>query len=178
MKQFILMLAVIFSVSAVAASQTKTTSKDINQPTAKPANDQATQLDDLVRGEISALKAYDQLLTDTKDEKQKQKLMMIRKDHEKALSKLSKYVAGKPDLLEDTQDAGAWGAFAKTWVKGGQLLGNKNALNALKQGEEHGIKEYKEALEDDSINADLKKMIKTEMLPSQEKHIEALKSFM
>lgn len=174
MKSFILMTLLAFSFNSFAAPATK----NINQPTAKPSNEEATQLDDLVRGEISALKAYDQLLTDTKDEKQKAKLQMIRKDHEKALSKLSKYVAGKKDILEDTEDAGAWGGFAKTWVKGGQLMGNKTALNALKQGEEHGIKEYKEALEDDSISPELKQMIKTEMLPSQEKHIDALKSFM
>jgi uncharacterized protein (TIGR02284 family) len=140
-------------------------------------NKEPTQLDDLVRGELAALKAYDQVLKETKDEQVKSRLQTIRNDHEKAVSHLSKYVAGKKELLEDTESAGPWGSFAKTWTKGASLFGNDAALAALRQGEEHGIREYKEALEDDSISHELKQAIKTEMLPKQEKHIETLKTF-
>ena len=56
-------------------------------------------------------------------------------------------------------------------------MGNDTALTALRQGEEHGIREYKEALEDESISKELKQAIKTDMLPKQEKHIETLKTF-
>lgn len=143
----------------------------------KNTTDEPTQLDDLVRGELAALKAYDQVLSDTKDEKTKSQLQAIRNDHEKAVSHLSKYVAGKKELLEDTEDAGPWGSFAKTWTKGASLMGNDAALTALRQGEEHGIREYKEALEDESISKELKQAIKTDMLPKQEKHIQTLKTF-
>lgn len=173
MKFLMLIFALFVSLSAFTANTNKQ-----NTVTAKPANNESTQLDDLVRGENAAMKAYDQLLTDTKDEKMKTKLQAIRKDHEAAISKLSKYVAGKKDLLQDTEDAGAWGTFAKTWTKGGQLMGNKTALKALQQGEEHGINEYEEALKDESLSADLKKTIKAELIPAQKKHLETLKSFM
>lgn len=178
MKFLMFTFALFVSLSAYTANTKKATEDNMKPVTAKPTNNEATQLDDLVRGEQAALKAYDQLLTDTKDEKMKSKLEMIRKDHEAAVSKLSKYVAGKKDILEDTQDAGVWGTFAKTWTKGGQLMGNKQALKALQQGEEHGINEYKEALEDDTLSAELKKTIKTDLLPAQQKHIETLKTFM
>jgi rubrerythrin len=180
MKFVILILALFVSLSALKAANNKMNraATDINTPTAKPANESATQLDDLLRGEQAAMKAYDQVLTDTKDQKVKMKLIAIRKDHETAMSKLSKYVAGKKDLLEDTEDSGAWGTFAKTWTKGGSIVGNTGALRALSQGEEHGIKEYKEALKDDSLSAELKQLIKTQMLPMQQKHIETLKTFM
>lgn len=178
MKFLMFVFALFVSLSAFTANTNKASKDNMKPVTAKPANDEATQLDDLVRGEQAALKAYDQLLTDTKNEKMKSQLQMIRKDHENAISKLSKYVAGKKDLLEDTENAGAWGTFAKTWTKGGELMGNKTALKALQQGEEHGINEYKEALKDDTLSAELKKTIQSELLPSQQKHIEALKSFM
>lgn len=181
MKYAFLLFAMIVSFSAMTANMNKNTMSaqpNQNKMTAKPSNDEATQVDDLVRGELAAMKAYDQLISDTKDEKQKAKLQMIRKDHEKAVSKLSKYVAGKPELLEDTEKAGPWGTFAKTWVKGGKLMGNDGALKALQQGEEHGIREYEEALEDDSVNMELRNTIKAELLPNQKKHIETLKSFM
>lgn len=162
-----LLLASSLSLAATSASKNSTA-----MPKEEP-----TQLDDLVRGELAALKAYDQVLKDTKDEKTKTRLQAIRNDHEKAVSQLSKYVAGKKELLEDTESAGPWGSFAKTWTKGASLMGNDAALTALRQGEEHGIREYKEALEDESISKELKQAIKTDMLPKQEKHIETLKTF-
>jgi rubrerythrin len=173
MKYLFLMFTLLVSISAFTANS----SKNINTPTAKPANNEATQIDDLIRGELAAMKAYDQVLTDTKDKKVMEKLQMIRKDHEMAVTKLSKYVAGKKDLLEDTTDAGAWGTFAKTWTKGASIMGNATAIKALSQGEQHGIDEYKEALEDKTLSPELKQAIKTEMLPTQEKHIETLKTF-
>lgn len=176
MKYAFFVFTLLVSLSAYTANTAKTTATET--PTAKPANNEVTQLDDLVRGELAAIKAYDQALADTKDESQKNRLMMIRKDHEKAAAVLSKYVAGKKDLLEDTQSAGPWGTFAKTWVKGRGLAGNEGAMKALRDGEEHGINEYEEALEDDSISKDLKEKIRAELLPNQKKHIETLKTFM
>lgn len=141
---------------------------------AKTAKTEPTQLDDLIRGELAALKAYDQALKDVKEPKQREKLQAIRKDHEKAVSKLSKFVASKPELLEDTKEAGPWGEFAKAWTKTRSFVGNDGALKALKDGEEHGIEEYKEALDDDSVPKELKQAIKNDMLPNQKKHMETL----
>jgi hypothetical protein len=137
-----------------------------------------TQLDDLVRGELAAIKAYDAALADLKAGPEKTRLQAIRKDHDRAAAILSKYVRGNKELLEDTQSAGPWGTFATTWTKGAGLMGNRTAMKALRQGEEHGIDEYKEALEDSTITADLKKTIKAELLPNQKKHIEILETFM
>lgn len=178
MKYLMLCFMLLVSISAFTANQNKTTQSNMNTPTAKPANDEATQLDDLMRGEMAALKAYDQALKDVKDKNQRAKLEAIRKDHEKAISVMSKYVAGKPDLIEDTSKAGPWGTFAEAWTKTRSLTGNEGALKALRQGEEHGINEYQEALEDDSINKELRNKIRAELLPNQKKHIETLKTIL
>lgn len=137
-----------------------------------------TQLDDLVRGELSAVKAYDAALADLKPGAERTQLESIRKGHDRAVTKLTKYVAGRKDLLADTESAGAWGTFAKSWVKGAGLMGNTTALKALKQGEEHGIAEYEEALKDETISASLKKEITAELLPAQKAHINSLQKFM
>lgn len=164
--KFFVLLSLVFSMGAFAVE------------TAKPKNNEMTQMDDLIRGELAAVKTYDTVLKDMKAGAEKTRLQAIREGHQSNVTRLSKFVAGKPDLLEDTESAGAWGTFATTWTKGAKLMGNDAALKALQQGEEHGIREYKEALEDDSISKDLKAQIKSDMLPRQEKHIETLKSFM
>ena len=167
--KFLAVLSLALGLNAFAADAVKT---------AKPTNNEATQMDDLIRGEMAAVKAYDTALEGMKAGTEKTRLQSIRADHQSAVDRLSKYVAGKKDLLEDTEGPGVWGGFATAWTKGGKLMGNDGALKALQTGEEHGIREYKEALEDDSIDSNLKAQIKNEMLPKQEKHIETLKSFM
>lgn len=137
-----------------------------------------THMDDLIRGELSAMKAYDQALSDLKDDREKTMLLSIRRDHDKASAILSKYIQGKKEILEDTEAAGPWGTFAKSWVKGAGLMSNKSALKALTQGEEHGIEEYKEALLDPKVSSELKKTIRAQLIPNQQKHIESLKRFM
>ena len=159
MKFVLLIVMMTMSLGAFSANSAKT---------------EPTQLDDLIRGELAALQAYDQALKDVKEPKQREKLQAIRNNHEKAVSKLSKYVASKPELLEDTKDAGPWGTFAKAWTKTRSFTGNEGALKALIDGEEHGIEEYQEALDDDSVPKELKQAIKSDMLPQQKKHKESL----
>lgn len=173
MRYAFIVIIMIFSMGAFSASTQDKNTTATNPPTAKPV-EEPTQLDDLIRGELAALKAYDQALKDVKEPKQREKLQAIRDDHEKAVSRLSKYVAAKPELLEDTKEAGPWGKFAKVWTKTRSFTGNEGALKALKDGEEHGIEEYQEALEDDSIPKELKQAIKNDMLPQQKQHMKTL----
>lgn len=161
----------LVSISAYTAGEKKAA-------TTMPRNDQSSQLDDLMRGEMAAVKAYDTAIKDTKNAKEKSTLESLRKDHQKAVDTMSKYAAGKPDIVEDVKDAGAWGTFASAWTKTRSVTGNEGALKALQQGEEHGIDEYNEALEDENLPKALKDQIRAELLPNQKKHIETLKTFM
>ena len=49
-------------------------------------------------------------------------------------------------------------------------------MAALQQGEEHGVSEYEEALEDKSIDAEIKEVIRDELLPPLREHIATLQS--
>lgn len=135
-----------------------------------------TQLDDLIRGEMAAVRSYNTALEKAKGTKMEEKLMAIKQDHVDAVATLKKFAGA--EVKEDTQDSGVWGGFTKAFTGAAGLMGNKTALQALNTGEKHGINEYEEALEDDSIKSELKTVIKSKLLPNQKKHIEDLKSFM
>lgn len=171
MKAFLMTLVLALSANAFSADN-----KATNKMNSATKNMEPTQLDDLIRGEMTAVKTYDTALEKVKDEKEAAKLKKIREDHVNAVSKLKTFA--NKDVKEDTTSAGPWGAFATAYTSGAKLFGNEAALKALQQGEEHGINEYKEALEDDKIKPELKQMIKTQFLPKQEEHIKTLKTFM
>jgi rubrerythrin len=167
-------MKVLFSSLLVALSLTafaeSTMGKKMNSMTG------ATQMDDLIRGEMAAVKSYNEVLEDIKDPKEKEALTKIKSDHEVAVSKLKSFAT--KDVLEDTKSAGAWGAFASVWTGGAKIMGNDAAIKALTQGEEHGIKEYKKALDDATIKPELKQMIRTQFLPKQEEHLKTIKTLM
>jgi len=135
-----------------------------------------TQMDDLIRGEMAAVQSYDKILTTVKDAGELRTLKAMREDHVKAVARLKAFA--DKDVLEDTATVGPWGTFAKAWVGGAKIFSDKTALSALKQGEEHGVTEYKEALEDENVRADVKKVIRSELLPKQEAHIKTLNKYL
>lgn len=167
MKAFLMTLVLALSANAFSAN---------NKMISATKNMEPSQLDDLIRGEMAAVKTYDTALEKVKDEKEMAKLKTIREDHVNAVAKLKTFA--NKDVAEDTKTSGAWGAFASAYTGGAKLFGNDAALKALTQGEEHGINEYKEALDDDMIKPELKQMIKTQFLPKQQEHIKTLKTFM
>jgi rubrerythrin len=158
MKNLLITAALALSASAFAADKPMT-----------------TQLDDLIRGEMSAVRVYNQVLEKVKDPAEVKKLTAIRTDHMNAVASLKRYATA--DVKEDTKTVGPWGTFTEAWTGAAKLMGNETALKALRTGEEHGITEYKEALDDSAISADLKNMIKSKFLPQTESHIKTLNAF-
>lgn len=73
-------------------------------------------------------------------------------------------------------DSGAWGIFAVTVQGAADLLGANSALSSLKQGEEMGRNDYKDALLDEHVMPDCKKLISEELLPPVLNHIVALET--
>lgn len=135
-----------------------------------------TQMDDLIRGEMSAVQSYDKIINSVKDKGELRTLRSMREDHAKAVSRLKSHAS--KDVLEDTETVGPWGTFAKSWVGGAKIFGDKTAMAALKQGEEHGIEEYKEALEDDNVPAEVKRIIRKDLLPKQEAHVKTINRYL
>lgn len=172
----VLVFTLAFAVTGASFAATAT-NKASNANLVKTESNEArpTQLDDLIRGEMAAVRSYNTVLEKVKDPQEKERLTSMKKDHEKAVAELKKHA--NKDVKEDTTEAGVWGSFASAYAGGAKLFGNKTAMRALKQGEEHGVREYEEALEDGSINADLKNKIRAEFLPKQKEHIKTIERY-
>lgn len=126
----------------------------------------------LLRGEISAIETYTQAIDKFRAE-DVTPLADLRRDHIFSADRLRHHVremGGTP-----TTDSGAWGTWAKTVEGAAKLMGDKVALKALVEGEEHGIKEYESALEDDGVMPVMKDMIRSELLPKQRNHLVMLR---
>ena len=135
------------------------------------------QVDELIRGELAAVKSFDAVINRIKDESEKLKLSDLRRDHVKAVETLKKFAGG--DYKGASVDSsGPWGTFSSAFAGGASFFGDKAAIRALKVGEEHGLQEYKEALEDQGLTADLKRVIQSELLPQQESHLSIINSYL
>ena len=134
------------------------------------------QVDELIRGEMAAVESFDSVMNKISDENEKQKLSSIRMDHVRAVDTLKRFVS--TELRADIKQSGPWGAFTKAFAGGASFFGDKAAIQALKVGEEHGIREYQVALEDQSIKPELKQVIRSELLPQQERHISMIEGYL
>ncbi len=133
-------------------------------------------LNSLLRGELAATETYQQALAKVGNHAGAAELRRIHDDHREAANTLRQHVhehGGQPD-----QGSGAWGAFAKTVEGSAKLFGNTAALKALKEGEEHGIKSYENALEDEDLPLDCKTLIRAELLPETRAHVPVLDRLM
>lgn len=122
-------------------------------------------LKSLLRGEISAVETYRQAKEKYKTEPGFNEIHRIEEEHEEAMRELRGLV---PSFDESTRDSGVWGSYAKTVVGGAKLMGYKATLKALKEGEEHGVKEYESALQSVDGSA---KMVLSKYLARQREHI-------
>jgi len=133
-------------------------------------------LNSLLRGELAATETYQQALEKVKSEPGADKLSQLHVEHREAANTIRQHIhqaGGQPD-----KGSGAWGTWAKAVEGTAKLFGNTAALKALKEGEEHGIKEYEKALEDESLPQECKALIRTRLLPQTQAHIPMLDHLM
>ena len=123
----------------------------------------------LLRGELSAMEAYDQAIEKFPDAAATDDLERIRSEHSRAATRLA---ANVRDMGGEAQtDSGAWGVFTGAIQGTANLFGTASAIESLRQGEEMGRKDYQNALLNDDVMIDCKLMIREEMLPRVIKHI-------
>jgi len=126
----------------------------------------------LLRGELSAAETYRQTISKFEGDPAVTTLRQILSDHEFAAELLRNNVlemGGEPST-----DSGAWGVFANTVQGVAKVFGESSALKGLQQGEEHGLDDYEDALEDDDVMASCKDMIRADLMPRTRQHIASL----
>jgi len=81
------------------------------------------------------------------------------------VSKLREQVASLGG--EPAKDSGAWGGFARLVEGGAKAFGEKAAVAALEEGEDHGLKLYRGDL--DKLDATARQFVESDLLPAQER---------
>jgi uncharacterized protein (TIGR02284 family) len=138
--------------------------------------EQTHQLNSMLRGELSATETYQQALGKVGTDPRATELKLIHVEHREAANRLRQMVhefGGEPD-----HDSGGWGLFAKAVEGTAKLFGDAAALKALKEGEEHGLKVYQDALEDPDLGPEIQDYVRTTLLPQTRAHIAALDRLM
>ena len=126
-------------------------------------------LNECLRDELSACETYRQALDKYRDEYSSdarfQQLSQMLHDHEESAIKLRELVrqqGGTP-----VTDSGAWGTWSKTVMGTAKLFGDTAALKALKEGEESGIEDYQEVIDDDETAPTVRDMVREAMARNQ-----------
>jgi uncharacterized protein (TIGR02284 family) len=133
-------------------------------------------LNTLLRGELSAVETYRQAEEAFQGQPEAAELRRIAGEHGLSAEVLRRHVeqhGGQP-----SQGSGLWGAFARLVERAAKKLGDTTALRALKEGEEHGIKDYEKALAGTDLTADCRLLIQGELLPRCRAHVQALDRMM
>jgi bacterioferritin (cytochrome b1) len=143
-------------------------------------HDAVRQLNSLLRGEISAVETYTMAIDNddqTDHNVPADRLSMLREiqsEHGQAAQLLRERIRTLGGQASDS--SGAWGAWAQTVQGTANLFGDTTALKSLKEGEEHGLKDYQEAIDDvDSVS---RQLIEGQLIPNQQRHIATLNQLM
>lgn len=139
-------------------------------------NNQKTieKLNDILIGERSAVETYIQVLEKVGTDSRSDEVREIKADHMKAVQELSKKIesmGGKP--AETSQ---VWGTFTKAVTATSKIFGDSMALEALKTGENHGLKLYQE-LNIECKDSDVASEIASVYIPKQKNHLTAIKRY-
>jgi len=140
--------------------------------THEPQTCDTDALNSLLRGELSAVETYTQALGKFDDHALIADLQKIRDEHSRAVRELRDHVimfSGQP-----AEGSGPWGTFTAAVTATAKAMGPATVLAALRQGEEHGISAYEDALHNPDIHPDCHRMILTDLLPACRKHVEEL----
>ena len=137
-----------------------------------PKSGDVDALNQLLRGELSAVETYDQAIEKFDGKHGASELKTIRDEHSRAVRTIKEQVAkfgGEP-----SSSSGIWGTFVTTVTGTAKVMGPETVLAALKKGEEHGIGEYEKAIANSSVNHESKELFRSEFLPRCRQHIAKL----
>jgi demethoxyubiquinone hydroxylase (CLK1/Coq7/Cat5 family) len=132
---------------------------------ATPNEDVVGTLNSFLRGEISAVETYRQALDRVTDPGIRSQLQDCEQDHLQRIDLLRERITSLGGTPE--QGSGAWGVWAKLVQGGGNLLGEKTALQALEEGEDHGLKDYRRDLE--ALDGETRNWLQSNILPKAER---------
>ena len=140
-----------------------------------PNSDEAVrQLNSFLRGEISAAETYRMAIDKVVDSQKANENVTVLRDMQEEHGRAAQALRDRIRELggEPSDSSGVWGGLA-TMVQGAMnLFGDASALKSLKEGEEHGLKDYQEGVDD--IDASSAQLVENQLIPAQQRHISLL----
>lgn len=124
-------------------------------------------LNKFLRGELSAVETYRQAIERLGNTTYATDLLENRRSHEQRVEMLRNQIlrlGGQP-----ADDSGAWGGFAKLIEGGAKLFGEKAAVAALEEGEDHGLKLYRSNSDISKLDLATRDFVERSLLPEQER---------
>ncbi|MFL5344535.1 MAG: DUF2383 domain-containing protein [Hyalangium sp.] len=134
------------------------------------AQNDVETLNSFLRGEISAVETYRQAIGRISDDRLRTQLEECQKDHEQRVAAIRERIeklGGMP-----AEGSGPWGVFAKLVQGGADLIGEKAAVQALEEGEDHGLADYQRDAA--QVHGDARRLVRMELLPAQKRTHERL----
>ena len=144
----------------------------VNVFAAAPNDQQLKELNELLKGELSAVQTYTQALKKVDTAPRAEALSENLQDHQEAVDMLRSEIVSRGG--QPVADSGSWGAWAKIVQGTSNLLGDEVALKALREGEEHGLNEYKDVLKDKVFPDKTATLISDTLIENQVEHIREL----
>jgi len=130
-----------------------------NQRTKETVN----ALNELLRGELAAVETYNQALTILKESEARQDLRECQTSHQGRVLRLRAEILDRGG--DPAETSGAWGLFANLVEKGAKVVGPGPAVSALEAGEDHGLKEYQQALP--ALDMPARSVVSADLYPQQ-----------
>ncbi len=131
-------------------------------------------IDEILRGEISAAHAYDQVLELLENDPHANRLKDVMAEHQQIIFYWKDQARNNGDIPNIS--SGVWGSVVDAFVGLSKIAGEETALKALKAGEEHGLKLYEKMLDSDSLDYRQKVYIKENCIPKQREHIQLIEA--
>lgn len=125
------------------------------------------QLNGFLRGELSAVETYRMALNKLDAASPSRfEVQSCLQSHQERVQLIREQIialGGKP-----ADSSGPWGVFAKTVEGTAKAFGEKAAVAALEEGEDHGLKDYRDELDDNDLDMTTRSFITTQLLPAQQ----------
>jgi len=124
----------------------------------------ASALNRLLRGEMSAVNAYD-IGIEGMDALPTTVLRTCRDSHSQRCAMIRDRIVLLGD--EPSDGPGVWGSVTHALTSTAAALGDQRVVALLEEGEDHGNKEYAKVLEDEDIDGSTALWIRGQLYPEQ-----------
>ncbi len=128
------------------------------------SNKNIDQLNSFLRGERSAVEAYQKAMAKIEDGPIRAQLQSVSESHQKRVEALTARISGLGGT--PAVSSGAWGAMTGAIEDTAAAFSQKAAIAALESGEDHGLHDYQRDIP--NLSVDLRGLVISELLPAQE----------